>query len=349
MGIAYADVPDAARLTQENLINRGSFVDMATDLTDHVAVREMWKHKKKKFDGGDDWRFFAQVDHNHSAKAVGLYETDGTAIDETTIQLEVQPRHVNAHYVFDVREKAFQMGGHKIVDLIQTKYVGMMTSFFEKMESYLWGKPATSADERTPYGIAYWVTKGATASTFGSFTGLDPTGFSAGRAGKSSTDYPRWANYAAPYTGVTKNDLVRKMRDAHRLTAFRSPVSHANPDLGAMRNGIYTNNAVIGTMEEILEDQNMNLGNDMASKDGRTVFKSTPITYAPYLNLDSENPVYMLDWKWLAIGCLSGWENNLTSPYMVADKHNVRRVDLDATLQMVCTDLRHQAVFHVAP
>lgn len=340
----YADVPDAARLTQENLIKKGAFLDMATDLTDHIAVREMWKGKKKVFNGGDDWRFFAQVDHNHSAKAVGLYETDGSAIDETTIQLEVQPRHVNAHYVFDVREKDFQKGGHAIVNLIQTKYVGMMTSFYELLERILWTKPTDSSDERTPYGIQYWITKCAAEG----FNGLDPSGFALGRAGKKTADYPRWANYGSPYVAVSKEDLVRRMRRGHRLTSFRSPVSHAQPNLGGMKNGIYAGDEVIGLCEEILETQNMNLGNDMASKDGRTLFKGTPLTYAPYLDNDTENPVYMLDWKWLAIGVLTGWENNLSKPYMVPDKHNVRRVDLDATLQMVCTNLRRQSVYHVA-
>ncbi len=349
MGILYADVPDAARLTQEKLIKRGAFLDMATDLTDHVAVREIWKKRKKVFDGGDDWRFFAQVDHNHSAGAVGLYETDVSAINETTIQLEVQPRHVNAHYTFDVREKSFQKGGVAVANLIQTKYVGMMTSFYEMLERFLWTKPVDSSDERQPYGIEYWVTKGAAESAPGAFTGLDPTGFPLGRAGKKSGDYPRWANYASPYLAVSKEDLVRKMRTGHRLTAFRSPISHAQPDLGAMGNGIYTNNSVLMTMEEILEDQNMNLGNDMDSKGGRVMFKGSPVIYVPYLNNDTENPIYMLDWKWLTIGCLSGWENNLSKPYQLGDMHLVNRVDLDATLQMVCTDLRRQSVFHVAP
>jgi hypothetical protein len=271
-----------------------------------------------------------------------MYETDGSAINETTIQLEVQPRHVNAHYVFDVREKAFQKGGHSIVNLIQTKYVGMMTSFYELLEAILWGKPDDSSDVRTPYGIAYWVVKNAAEG----LNGGNPSGFASGRAGKSTGDYPRWANWTSAYDAITKEDLVRKMRRAHRKTAFRSPVSHAQPNLGSMKNGIYTNDAVIGICEEILESQNMNLGNDMASKDGRTLFKGTPLTYAPYLDLDAENPLYMLDWKWLAIGCLTGWENNLTAPYMVADKHLVRRVDLDATLQMICSDLRRQSVFH---
>jgi hypothetical protein len=90
----------------------------------------------------------------------------------------------------------------------------------------------------------------------------------------------------------------------------------------------------------------MNLGNDLASKDGRVAFKSSPIVYAPYLDNDTENPVYMLDWQWLAIGVMTGWENNLTKPYMVANKHLVRRVDLDATLNTTCTNLRRQGVLH---
>ncbi len=99
-------------------------------------------------------------------------------------------------------------------------------------------------------------------------------------------------------------------------------------------------------MEEVLEDQNMNLGNDMASKDGRTQFKGTSVTYAPYLDDDSEDPVYMLDWKWMGLGVLSGWENQLSKPYRVPGMHLVERVDLDCSLNMVCTNLRRQAVFH---
>jgi hypothetical protein len=344
MAIQYADIDDAVLLTQENLVKRGAFLDLQTDLTDHVAVREMWKGRKKTFTGGNDWEFQAQTDHNHSARVVGLYQTDGSSLTDTMITMQVQPRHINAHYIYDQREKAFQRGSVQIVDLIKTRYVAMMVSLYELMEEILWTKPDAVADELTPFGVTYWVTK---ASTEG-FNGLDPSGFSAGRAGKSSTNYPRWANYGAPYVSISKQDLVRKMRKGTRQTKFRSVVSHAEPVVGSMKNGIYTNDSVIGIMEEILEDQNMNLGNDLASKDGRTLFKSTSVQYVPKLDDDTSNPVYMLDWKWLAIGVLAGWENQLTKPYMVPDKHLVRRVDLDCTLQMICTNLRRQSVFHVA-
>lgn len=340
MGIQFDQIDDAVLLTQKKLIKRGAFVNMQTDLTDHVAVREMWKGKKKAFAGGENWRFEVQMDHNHSARAVGLFETDGTAMTDTMQKGEVPVRHVNAHYAYDLHEPDFQKGGHAIVSLVETRYSGMMVSLFELLERYLWGKPVDSSDSKVPFGIAYWITRSATEG----FNGVNPTGFPLGRAGLSSTTYPRWANWTAQYAAVSKTDLLRKMRTAHRRSRFRSPLSHAEPSLGPMKNGIYTNDTVVGLLEEVCEDQNMNLGNDLASKDGRTLFKSTPLTYAPYLDGDAGDPVYMIDWKWFAIGCLAGWENNLSKPYMVPNMHNVRRVDLDASLNAICTDLRRQAV-----
>ncbi len=115
-----------------------------------------------------------------------------------------------------------------------------------------------------------------------------------------------------------------------------------------MGNGIYTNSDVIGLLEEVLEAQNTNLGNDLASKDGRAVFKSTPIVYVPKLDADSQDPVYMLDWKHMRIGAQAGWENNMTAPYPVPGMHTVRRVDMDASLNMVCTNRRRQAVISKA-
>jgi len=343
-GLAFTDIDDAVLITQENLVKRGAFTDLQTDLQDHVAVRELWKNRVKKFAGGDYWDWFAQVDHNYSARAVGLWETDGSSITDTMRRGRVEVRFVNAHYLYELREPEFQRGGHEIVDLVKTRYVAMMVSFFEKVEGYLWSKPATSSDTKTPYGVEYWVIKNSTEG----FNAENPSGFSAGRGGidSTATGNARWANWSDDYEEVEKEDLIRKMRKGHRQTKFRSPVSHATPDLGNMRNGIYTNDTVIGLMEEVLEQQNMNLGNDLASKDGRVMFKSTPITYVPYLDNDTENPVYLLDWKVMAVGVMDGWENRLTKPYMVSNKHAVRRVDLDVSMQMICTDLRKQAVFY---
>jgi hypothetical protein len=344
MGLQFSEIDDAVLLTQQNLISRGAFVDMQTDITDHVAVREMWKSRQKKFDGGNDWEFECQVDHNHSARAVEMFETDGASINDTMIKGVVSPRHVNAHYIYDQREPSFQRGGKAIVDLVQSRYTAMMVSFYELLENILWGKPESSADTKTPFGIKYWVTQHATPG----FNGGDPDGFALGRAGITTASQPRWANYAGSYLAVTPEDLVRKMRTMHRRIQFRSVVSHAQPTLGAMKNGVYTDDATIGYMEEILEKQNMNLGTDLDSQGGRVQFKSSPVIYAPKLDDDGNGPVYMLDWNWLAVGVLAGWENQLSPPDKVPGKHLVRRVDLDATLQCVCTNLRRQGVLYKA-
>lgn len=342
MTLQYADIDDCVNFTQQNLIKRGAFLDMQTDVSDHVAVREMWKGRQKVFEGGDDWEFDIQMDHNHSARFVGMYETDGSAVDDTLVSGKVQPRHVNAHYIYDQREKAFQKGGLAIVNYIKSKYVGMQVSLYQLMEEALWAEPED--DGKTPFGVGYWITRSASEG----FNGPNPTNFSAGKAGISQSDYSRYANWTAQYTEVTREDLARKMRTMHRRTQFRSPVSHAQPDMGKTGNGIYMNSDTIGLFEEFAEDRNMNLGSDVDKYGGRVTFKSTPLTYAPKLDDDSKDPVYLIDWKWMAIGVLSGWENQLTKPYMVPGKHLVRRVDVDCTMQMICTNLRRQGVINKA-
>lgn len=344
MGLAYSQIDDAVLATQNLLVKRGAFVNMQTDLQDHIAVREMWKTRRKVFAGGQNWELEYQMDHNHSAKPVGLYQQDSSSMVDTLAKGEVPVRHVNAHYEYDQRLKAFQQGGTEIVNLITAKYSEMMVSLYEMLEEQLWGKPTDSSDLITPWGIAYWITRNATEG----FTGGNPAGFTDGRAGINTTTYPRYANYSGAYTAITVTDLLRKMRNAHRRTMFRSPLSHSEPMVGKMGNGIYTNDAVVGILEELLETRNMNLGTDLAKYEGSAVFKSTPIQWAPYLDDDSTNPVYMLDWKTLAIGVMAGWEGNLGQPYMVPGKHLVRRVDFDASLNMICTDPRKQAVFYVA-
>ena len=324
------------------LIKRGSFVDLQVDIQDHVAVRQLWGKKKTKFAGGDPWEFDLQTDHNQSTRAVGLYETDGSSFTDTMIKGTINQRHINSSYIYDLREKDFQRGGTEIVNLIKTKYVAMMVSFFEYLEPVLWEQP--SDDNKTPFGIAYWVTRNASEG----FNGGNPSNFSAGKAGISQGTQARWANWTARYVSVSKEDLVRKMRQASVKTKFRSPVSHSQPTLGSGDNGVYMNYATLGLIEEILEDQNMNLGNDIASKDGRSMFKGTPLTYVPFLDNDAQNPIYLLDWRWLAIGVMPGWVDNFTKPYMVPNKHNVRRVDRDVSLNTVCTNLRRQAVISTA-
>jgi hypothetical protein len=282
------------------------------------------------------------MDHYHSFKAVGLYETDSSVMVDSLVEGSVSPRHVNAHYEYDQHHPAFQGGSTKIVDFVQAKEAEMTISFWEGLEAACWTDPG-AADTKNIHGIPHWVTKG-TAGQEG-FFGLNPTGYASGCAGISSTTYPRWANWFADYAAISEEDLLRKLIKGHYSVQFRSPLSHAEPDLGKMGNGIYTNLDTIILLEEYLKTQNMNNGTDLGFYSGKVTFKGTPVQYAPYLDNDTSDPVYFLDWKWLAMGVQSGWVENITPPYMVPGKHLVKRVDLDATMEVVSTNRRRQAVF----
>jgi hypothetical protein len=222
-----------------------------------------------------------------------------------------------------------------------TKYSAMMVSWYEGLEDIIWGAPSAT-DGKTPHGISHWIQKGTTGQV--GFFGLDPSGYATGRGNLLSTTYTRWANYFADYDTINGADLFTKMREGAMSIQFRSMLSHKEPTVGT-GNGIYANKDTILAIEDELKGQNMNLGYDTDPTGGRGVFQGNKYIYAPKLDADTSNPIYMIDWKWMALGCMPGWENNLTKPYQVGDMHNVRRVDLDATIEFVSTDLRRQAVF----
>ncbi len=336
------DIDDLVAETQDYLVKKGAFVNMQTDTSKHVAVSQMWKKKQHKFVGGKRWRLDYQMDHNHSAHTTGLFATDTLAINDTMKTGYVEARHITANYGYDVKEPVFQQGGHAIVDLLKTRYCGMMVSYYELMERILWGKPIDENDDETPFGIAYWVTRSAEEG----FHGGNPVGFSQGRAGIDTTKYPRYANYTGAYSQIKDEDLVAMMCRCARKTNFVSPVSHEVPEFAKTGNGIYTNDSVLSELEQLLRDHNMSLGVDIAKMHDRCTFKSTPFTYAPKLDEDSTDPIYMLDWNNLGIGVLPGWADNLSAPRIVSGKSKVRAVDLDTSMNMACIDPRTQAVFY---
>lgn len=353
--------------TQDMIIKRGELVNLMTDLTEYVGVNQLWKKHQAAFDGGLDWEFDLLLDQNHTAKFVGLYQDDTANHVEATIKGKVGPKFLNANYVYDVKEKALQSNRAIVIyNFIKGKMSQMYQSWYDLMEDAIWGAPAHKADALTPYGLKFWITRmravdpststAYTASQIanGGFFGIDPQLATSAansalsdvsRAGISSDSYPRWANWATQYAAVTKDDLIRKMRRAFRSVDFKSPVTQVTePTLGGASRGIYVNLDTITELENILESQNMDLGNDIASKDGKCMFKGYEVQYAPKLNDDAGAPVYLINWKTLALGVLSGWREKLSEPVIVPNQHDSRQVFLDGSMNMICTNLRTQAV-----
>jgi len=344
MGLTVSQINDLVLLTHESLVRKGAWLDAQTDLTKHVLCRELWKKRQKKFAGGHPWEWQMQIDHNYSARAVKLYQKNVSAINDTMITASVEPRFVNAHYTYDVREKAFNRGPEQIADFLKTKIVAARVSLFEYLETVLLGKPESSDDKETPYGIKYWVVQDEDEG----FNGENPDGFTGGRAGVSSSTYSRLKNYTGTWSAVTDEDLLAKLSRMMRKTDFMSVVDHSEPKLGAPGRLILVDDYVYGACEQLLRAGNMNIGTDLAKYNGRVMYGTSPLTYTPKLDAESNHPVYTLNTEFLQIGVQEGWEEKTSGPNLLSGYTHVYRVDTDATLQMICTDWRRQGVLYKA-
>lgn len=343
MAIQGGDIADLVATTLKDL-GPGKFTDLASDYPDTVAMKRIIAKKKLKYDSGYELQFSIMTDTNRSARNVGLGYTANVNIANVMTTGSIPWRHVTWNWAWERRAIAMNRNPSRILDLVKTQRLAAMGDAVKLFEYNLWRAPAVT-DTETFYGIPVYVVKSNTATTTNDgFNGDVPSGWTA-VAGVSTTTYRRWKNYATQYTFVSKDDLIRKMRRGAVKTNFKPlvedmPTYNMGNDLGW-----YTNYSVIGTMEEILEAQNENLGKDIASMDGDVVFRRTPVEYVAELELDTTNPIYGLNWGELFAGRLAGeWMVEQTFDKLPTQP-TMGYTNVDCTLNVNCRNRRRQMVF----
>ncbi len=344
--MATLQATDIADLVATTLNEKGDlkFTDLMSDYQNTIALKRIFRKKKTEFTAGPQVEWNVILDHNGSAKFVGLGETDIVDIPNVMTTGIVPWRHITWNWGIERREIAFNRTPRKIVDLALTRRIAALGSAIIKFEQCLWRVPTVTTDTKSPYGIPYWVVKSNTAvTTNDGFNGTVPSGYTT-VGGLNPTTYPRWANYATQYTAVTKDDLIRKMRRMATYTDFMPlvddvPVYNTGDDYMWA-----TNYSVIGTMEEILEQQNENLGTDIASMDGKVMFRRSPLVFVKELDLDTTNPVYSLNWGELkAMGLRGEWMNE-TKIDKMPGQHTVSATFTDCTYNVFCRNRRRNGV-----
>ena len=244
---------------------------IATDLQEYVMLPMLLKKEKVQIESGHSITWDVQHTTGGAARWVGLGEEDTVNIVDTLVQATIQWRHVTTNYAFVRQEVKMNNSPARIVNLIKTRRTAALIDLAETLESKLWSKPTDSTNTTDPFGVTYWVVKNATTG----FNGGNPSGFSSGAGGLSTSTYPNWANYTANYTNSTKDDLVTKWRAAATKTKFKSPVDFPELKRGGDRYGYYMNYDTIAAIETIGEQQNENLGRDIASIWWAPVVEST--------------------------------------------------------------------------
>lgn len=343
--VQAANIADLMTLTLPQF-KRYKFTDISSDYRRTIAFKRVYRQKKTKWDEGDgvSIQFQLMTDTNGSFRFVGLGFTSVLPIPSTFISGSVPMRGWTYNWSVDGAEISMNMGDAKIFDIMKARYFQGVGDMIKGVEPSLWRVPSSTSDN--VLGLPYYIVKSNTAATTANadgFNGLVPSGYTT-VAGINPTTYPRWANYATQYTLVSKDDLIRKMRRAARKTDFQPLVEDMPTYNWGEDYGWYMNDDTYGAFIEVAESQNENLGPDVASMEGKTLFRRAPLDWVDELAKDTTNPIYGVSWAEIFASRLKNWwekeisiDKNPQQPTMTST-HRVTRTNL------VCTNRRTQCV-----
>lgn len=285
-----------------------------------------------------EWRL--QVADTGMATRSSLYDVDELATKETMKVASSPWVHLKVPYSMDVRQISMNSGAAKIIDDWQAQRVGAMMSLAVLMEQDFWNAP-DSADTQKPQALRYYVTKIGATSTPG-FTGTVATGYTT-CADISPTTYTQWRNWNGTYTTVSQTDLIRKIKQAQRKCSFMPPVDYPSANAGQPNWEQYTNDTVYGKLGELAEAQNQNIGADLAAYEGRVTIGRTPVKWVPFLDADTADPFYGVDWSSFTPVALAG-EYLRETEDAAATNHNIKANWVDMTYGFKCSDRRRSFV-----
>lgn len=320
-------------------LGKGSITDLTTDTQEHVLWSSMMKKTGvKPFSTGHGVQWDLMIDHNHSARPVGLFSQDNVNNPNVLAQGSMNWRRMESSYGFDYQEIDMNQGASQIVDLMKTRRYAAMVSEAEYFEDRGWRVASTSEDHFQ--GVPYWIVKNNTEG----FNGGLPSGHTT-IAGLSLTDVPRFKNWTFQYADVDDTDFLPKVEEAADMTKFMAPV---NRGIGTFNTGdkmgFYTNYALYSSLKRLLKAQNDDLGYDIDPMDGKPVFRGVKVHWTPKLEGDTTNPIYGINWGVFKIAVRKSWFQKETVIARVPSQHNVAAVFRDTTLQFICYDRRRNFV-----
>lgn len=336
-------------ITSLNQLGRLKFTDLMSDYNNTIALKRIFKQKKATIESGPEVQFNVIFDHNHSARHVSIGYVSRVDIPNLMGVGKMPWRHTTWNWAIERRLVAMNQGQAKIVDIAQTQRIGALGSAIILFEQTLWVCPSATDFALNPVGIPYFVVKSATDAitdtTNRGFNGGAPSGYTLVANITPGTDFNgRYRNFADAYVAVSKDDLIRRMRNAQWRTDFMPLVDDIPTyDMGNDF-GIYTNYKVRAKMVEILESQNEDLGSDMSSQEGKVIFLRTPVNAVKQLDGDTDDPVYMLNWGELgAMGLKGEWMHEQHFP-AEANQPTISMTNTDCSWNLICRNRRRQSV-----
>jgi len=318
------------------------FQQIAQNLQYYEVFSKWFKKDKVVFDSGVGiQRTLMNRLDSTSSKHVGLLDTDQVNIPDVIDQLQIPWRHAQTSWALIYQTDILMNRGKSLIfNVVKPRRAAALLGLVEELEERAWGSAPSTTDKLLPFSIQYWIVENNSVGFNGGLPGSHTT-----IGGVDLADSPNFKNYTGQYTSVTKSDLIKKLRTAHRKIRFVSPVT-LDDYRGGMgdRYRLYTNESVISDLEDVGEAQNENLGREIASMDGTITFRRHPIVWIPKLDSRSDNPVYMIDHSTFYPVCLKGDYLRESEATKAPNQHNVFQVFVDLTYNYLCIDRRRNAV-----
>lgn len=325
-------------------LGRFKWTDLTTSRQNFTALPKILGNSKPITRTGYGVQWQVQVSTVGTARNVYVGQSDAYTQGDTMKSASVPWRHNNVNYSFYRQFMAMNKGPEEIYDLIKSVRHAAMIDAAELHEQNFWTKPTDSTDDIKPFGVPYWIVYNATLG----LTGGNPSGFTSGAGGLDSTTYTQWKNHSGNYVDITKTDAIRSLRNLLVKCKYKPPVSQPPDYSDGAERGMYAGyDNVIAPLEEVLESQNENLGNDIAPKDGQVVLRRIPLEWVQYLDSNTNgvtDPIYGIDWSQFKPVFLSGEYMREEGPRVVPGQHTAYAVDIDNSMNYICYNRRTQFV-----
>ncbi len=344
MGL-QADVYQDMLISTLKHLGRFKWTDLTTSRHNFIALPKILNNSKAVTRTGIGVQFQVKVGTVGTARNVYIGHTTNYRTADTMKSASVPWRHMNTSYMFYRKTMAMNKDPELIFDMVKSERHGAFMDRAEVHEQNFWTKPADSTDDIKPFGLPYWVVFNSTLGQ----TGGNASGFTAGPGGLDSDAYPRWKNWSGPFSAVTKPDFIRTIKYLLTKTKYKPPIA-PQPDYstGASR-GIYAGyDRVLAPLGELLEAQNDNLSrtdlDGLYMEDSQVMIRRYPIEWCDYLDDDTNDPVYGVDWAQYQPIFLSGENAREDGPKEVSGQIGVFAVDIDDSMNYICENRRTQFV-----
>lgn len=323
--------------------------DLFSSRTEYPMYEDFLKGASKiRWEGTHAVQRQLAVEGANNAQFVTPFQTVNLDNQDVSKNISVNQRFAFTGWLVDDMAVAMNRGGggaHKIIDIIETQRFAAMVRLVELYENAIAGKPASSTDDTTPYGINFHI---VWASGSGGFDGGHPSGFT-DHQGLSSTTYSAHKNWCDTYTAYTDDDLYDKILEASLRTNWRPPVNIAEYGKPGQR-------AWYGGMTNYLElvkrsrSQNENLSREVVRfHGGLPLLNGSAYKYVPSLDdttivNSGSDPFYGVDPFGFEIIGVKGFNMKEYPPMRNAEQPTVVKTNLYHSFNMMCHKRRTQIV-----